>query len=446
MSHLLQRLLTVGCLLLVPLGLAPRAAARDVICRVELDRAVLPAATDQTAVIKIALDPPRLDVARRRPPVNLAIVLDRSGSMGGDKLENAKAAAIEALRRLSAEDRFALVIYDHEVQTLVPAMGAGDTGWVEARIRGITSRGSTALYGGVTQGAAEVRKSIEDKRYVNRVILLSDGQANVGPSSPADLGRLGAALIKEGIGVTTVGVGTDYNEDLMTQLSQKSDGNSYFAESAQALPRIFAAELGDVLNVVARKVIIEIECPSGVRPIRLLGREGRIDDNRVEIFLNQLYGGQEKYVLLEVAVPASASGTERELATARCRYEDALTQKLTTAIGKVLARFSAREEEVIRGANAAVQVDVGRNVVAIVKDEAVVLNDAGKRSAAASSMKAKSAELRAIGAKYNNAALLKQAVDVEQAATTLEKEGLDAKARKDYRTDSYQIRNQQLSQ
>ena len=101
------------------------------------------------------------------------------------------------------------------------------------------------------------------------MILLFDGLANVGPSSPADLGRLGKAFLKEGISVTTVGVGNDFNEDLMTQLSQTSDGNHYFVETSSDLPRIFAQELGDVLSVVARKVVVEIECPEGIRPIRI---------------------------------------------------------------------------------------------------------------------------------------------------------------------------------
>lgn len=94
----------------------------------------------------------------------------------------------------------------------------------------------------------------------------------------------GAALIKEGISVTTIGVGTDYNEDLMTRLSQRSDGNSYFVESSPDLPQIFRTELGDVLSVVARKVKVMIKCPDGVRPLNIIGREGRIREHSAELF------------------------------------------------------------------------------------------------------------------------------------------------------------------
>lgn len=276
-------------------------------CRVEIDRAILPAGGNQRAVVKVMLDAPPPPEKSTRPAVNLAIVLDRSGSMSGQKLERAKDAAIEALRHLGPMDIFSVVVYDHNVSTVVSAQHVKNIEWIEGRIRQIRSGGNTALFGGVSQGAAEVRKNL-DGNYVNRIILLSDGLANVGPSSPEDLGRLGVALIKESISVTTVGVGTDYNEDLMTHLSQNSDGNTYFVESSRDLPRIFTAELGDVLSVVAKKVHLIIECPDGVKPLNIIGREGRIKGRIVELSLNQLYGSQEKYALIEVEISGGKSG------------------------------------------------------------------------------------------------------------------------------------------
>ena len=241
----------------LPAGRAAAAKTEKVVCRVELDRGILPAGASQRAIVKVSLDAPTIRIKAERPPINLAIVLDRSGSMGSDqKLEKAKQAAIEALRRLSERDRFSLVIFDHEVETIVPPQSASNTEWIESRIREIRARGNTALFSGVSQGAAEVRKHLGD-HYVHRILLLSDGQANVGPRQPEDLGRLGAALMKEHIAVTTIGVGTDYNEDLMTRLAQQSDGNTYFVESSADLPRIFAAELGDVLSVFAREVVLQ---------------------------------------------------------------------------------------------------------------------------------------------------------------------------------------------
>ncbi|MCF7854271.1 MAG: VWA domain-containing protein, partial [Candidatus Pacebacteria bacterium] len=156
--HKLVARLTV---LLLGLGLLTQAVlAKDVVCRVELDRDILPANQKETAVIKVTLDAPRPPAESERPPVNLSLVLDRSGSMSGSKLEKAKEAALEALRRLSAQDMFSVVIYDHNVETIVPAQNARYTEGIERRIRDIQSGGNTALFGGVSQGAAEVRKNL----------------------------------------------------------------------------------------------------------------------------------------------------------------------------------------------------------------------------------------------------------------------------------------------
>jgi len=223
----------LGAVALCGVMLTPASVfGRRVICRVDLDRAVLQAGEKQKAVVKITLDAPRPPEIVKRPLVNLALVLDRSGSMAGSKLEKAKEAAIEAFRRLGPNDIFSLVIYDHVVETLVPAQRVQNAEWIEGRIQSIHSRGNTALFGGVSQGAAEVRKNLEE-RYVHRILLLSDGLANVGPRTPEDLGRLGTALSKEDISVTTVGVGTDYNEDLMARLAQNSGGNTYFVDERE---------------------------------------------------------------------------------------------------------------------------------------------------------------------------------------------------------------------
>jgi len=133
-------------------------ATPPITLRVELDRGVLPADTNDRAIVKIAIDGSRLPRAEARPPVNLCIVLDRSGSMQGEKLTQAKRAAIEAVNHLGAGDIFSLVIFDDKIETLIPATRiAGDTRLIENRIRQITSRGSTALFAAVSQGASEIR-------------------------------------------------------------------------------------------------------------------------------------------------------------------------------------------------------------------------------------------------------------------------------------------------
>ena len=433
---------------ILPAGRAAAARTEKVICRVELDRGILPAGASQRAIVKVSLDAPAVRIKAERTPINLAIVLDRSGSMGSDqKLEKAKQAAIEALRRLSERDRFSLVIFDHEVETIVPPQSASNTEWIESRIRDIRSRGNTALFSGVSQGAAEIRKHLEG-HYVHRILLLSDGQANVGPRQPEDLGRLGAALLKEHIAVTTIGVGTDYNEDLMTRLAQQSDGNTYFVESSADLPRIFAAELGDVLSVFAREVVLQIEFADGVRPLRIIGRDGRLGDRTVEIRLNQLYGGQEKYALVEVEVPAGRPSDTQPVATARCAYENLLSRRPERTEATASVRFSDRERDVLKSANIAVQRDVAINVLAEAKDEAVKLSDKGDYKQAGGKLREASMAVKAQLTTYgiDDVQLEKNAAAAGAAAPSVEASGFNNRSRKAAVTDSYQMRNQQSNQ
>ena len=412
---------------------------------IDLDRTVLPAGTTGTTIVKVCLDGVRLPRTATRPPVNLAIVIDRSGSMEGEKLERAREAALEALGHLAPDDVLSVVIYDTEVQTLVPAQCVGNGRSIAAAIRSIRAGGSTALFGGVSQGASEVRKHVEDRRFINRVILLSDGLANVGPQSPEELGRLGAALVKEGISVTTVGLGLGFNEDLMTRLAQRSDGNTYFVESSDDLPRIFAGELGDVLNVIARRVVVEVEFPEGVRPLNFIGRDGVIRGRKAELTLNQLYGGQEKFALIEVEVASAHAGAELEIASARLSYENALTQKTAVVRAQGKVTFSGNREAVVSSANLRVQNDYAVNVLAVTKDKAVELVDANRRADAAKELRAKAAELKVTASTYNNAPMAALAVQQEAEADTLERDGLSNAKRKAYRAENAQTKNQQSS-
>jgi Ca-activated chloride channel family protein len=426
----------------------PRAAmaatGSQVACRVELDRDVLPADDPQQVVVKVTLDAPLPPSEIDRPPVNLCIVLDRSASMSGQKIEKAKEAAIEALRRLGRDVLFSLVVYDHNVDTVIPAQSARNSEWIESRIRGIHPGGNTALFGGVSQGASEIRKNLGN-RYVHRIILLSDGLANEGPSTPEDLGRLGAALIKEGISVTTVGVGTDYNEDLMTKLSQNSDGNAYFVESSRDLPRIFTAELGDVLNVVAKQVNVYIDCPNGVEPVRIIGRDGRIKNGTVALSLNQLYGGQEKYALVEVRVPAGKSGKDMDIARARVTYENPFTQTKESSAGSARATFSRDKKAVKASANVDVQRDLSLNRKAEAEEMAIEYFDAGNTADAIGTLKKSAEELKERGMTLQDDVLLEEAEKMEQEAQVLELEGMSKVKRKEMRTNSFQLKNQQMS-
>lgn len=439
-------LLVLGLVLVMVAGMSQAAAASSkVICTVETDRAVLPAGESQDVVLKVTLDAPPVPAGTRRPGVNLALVLDQSGSMNGTKMEQAKAAAVEALNRLGRQDVFSVVVYDTNVHTIVPAQSAGYVDRIVRTIENIRAGGNTALFGGVSQGAAEIRKHLEND-FIHRIVLLSDGLANVGPRMPEDLGRLGAALLKENISVTTVGVGTDYNEDLMTRLAQNSDGNTYFVESGVDLPRIFAAELGDVLNVVATQVTVTITLPGTVQPLEIIGRQGRILGQRIELFMNQLYGDQQKYALVKVRLPESREGDRLKIAQADVHYQNPLTLQSETSRGMSLVSFSHDPVQVKHSTNRDVVKEYQLNLKALAQEKAIELSDEGRQPEAVTALKQSAETLRQVGRLYDDSDLLKEAEAVEAQADQIEEKGMSKKSRKELRTQSYQQKNQQVSQ
>ena len=162
---------------------------------VALDKPMLLAGETQTAYLRVGLKGFEADDLGERRPVNIAIVIDKSGSMSGEKIAKAKEAAIMAIRRLCSNDIVSVVTYDSKVNVLVPATKATDKETIFRAIRRINAGGTTALHGGVCKGGKEVKKFLCANR-VNRVILLSDGLANVGPDTPEALGSLGASLFE----------------------------------------------------------------------------------------------------------------------------------------------------------------------------------------------------------------------------------------------------------
>lgn len=374
-GKILLRWSVVGIAALLACG-AQEAEGKQIRLDAAMGTPVMLAGQKQTAFLRVAMTGFQLE-GSERAPVNVALVLDRSGSMTGQKIEQAKDAAIAALDRLNSDDIVSVVAYDDTVQILVSATKLSARESIYQAIRSLYPGNSTALFAGVSRGASEVRKFL-DRERVNRIILLSDGLANVGPSSPGDLAELGTSLAREGISVTTIGLGLDYNDDLMTELAMKSDGNHMFAEQATDLKTVFAREFGDVLSVVAKDVKVRIQCPEGIRPVRSIGREADIAGQTVSLDLNQLYGGQMKYLVVEVEVPAGAVGQERNVASVDVSYtnlETGLTDNLRRSLGVAFTDsqqvVDARQDNDVMAA-AAYQVAVERNILAM------QLRDAGK--------------------------------------------------------------------
>jgi len=351
----------------------------------------------QTSFIRIALTGSELEKSKKRPPVNVAIVIDNSGSMSGSKIDQARRAAVAAVNRLRDDDIVSVVLYNSQVSVLVPATKASDRESIVAQIESITANGSTALFAGVSKGAGETRKFLRDE-YVNRIILLSDGQANVGPATPAELERLGASLVKEGISVSTLGLGLGYNEDLMSGLAQSGSGNHMFVEEADDLVNVFNKEFNDLLSVVAGDFEIEATMASGVRPVKVLGTTADIVGQKVFIPLTQLYSQQERYFVVEVEVEAVEHGATRPLVEVTVNYINKVNQTPEKLTASVQVRFTndaskvSADRDLETYAYCSVQIANERN------REATELRDAGQVDKAEKLLRQNSAELKALKA------------------------------------------------
>ena len=430
---------TAAALAAVALG---AASAAGVSCRVEPDYAVRLADKAGEAYVKVTLAADKV-AAANRPSVNLAIVLDRSGSMSGDKIVKAREAACEAIRRLDAKDIVSVVAYDHRSEVIVPAQHVTEKEALISRINAIWPGGSTALFDGVSAGAAELRK-FRGRCEISRILLLSDGQANVGPSSAEELGRYGALLMKEGIAVSTIGLGIDYNEDLMTRLSQKSDGNSYFVEKSDDLPRVFASELGDVLSVAATKVALKVSFGVGFTPVALIGRDGRILDGAVSIDLNQLYGGQEKYVIVKCDAAPGSVGSAREIAKAEVTYIDPKDEQQKTVTGVGTVTYSADAAAVAASVNKSVVRERALNENAVRTEEALRLADRGEFKAAESLMRRNYSNAMEVQGLIGRDAQLEADADMQMMnSSKMNDAGYSRSLRKGMKTRSYQMMNQQ---
>jgi len=417
------------------------AAADQIRLDVAVSNPVMLSGSAQRAYVKVGLTGFPLIGTGSRTPTNVSIVLDRSGSMSGEKIRKAKEAALLAIDRLGPDDIVSVVAYNHTVDVLVPATKVRDREEIYRKIESLHASGDTALFAGVSKGAREVLKFAERHR-VNRVVLVSDGLANVGPSSPGDLGDLGWSLAKQGISVTTIGLGDGYNEDLMVALAGQSDGNHAFAENAEDLARIFGYEFGDVLSVIARELSVRIECAPGVRPIRVLGRRAEINGRQIVTTLNQLYADQEKFVLFEVEVPARSTGSQLEIATVDVRYANTVSRTTDVLGSRAMVSFSNSYAAVEAGQNQGVLVASVELLANEANKNAVALRDQGRIQEAEAALEANAAFLEKEATRYKSEALRGRASSNRKAKMKLAPSEW-SKQRKVMAEDAFQLDNQQ---
>lgn len=279
---------------------------------------IKPAVRSDAAVtldLLIRITPPAVTGTVNRPALNLGLVIDRSGSMDGrNKLTFAREAAVFAVQQLLPTDRVSVTVFDDAVQTPVPNAVVENRAKIIETIQAIRSGGSTNLHGGWVEGARQVSGS--PVVGLNRIILLSDGQANVGVTEPDAIATEVHKTARLGVSTTTIGLGDDYNEKLLEAMASSGDGNYYYVESAGQLPTIFERELKELMGLSGHTVSLGLEPQNGAALTDVLNDLDRLQTGRYQ--LPNLIAGLPTYVVVRLEVPAQA--TDRELLRVRLAW------------------------------------------------------------------------------------------------------------------------------
>jgi Ca-activated chloride channel homolog len=397
------------------------AASSSAAVRLEagLAQPVMLAGQKNKAHLRVSLFGEKLQAAGPRPDANVCIAIDRSGSMhAGNKMAAARDGARSALAKLRDSDYVSVVAYDSVVEVVVPARNASDRAAIEAGIAGVDARGGTALFAGVVKCAGEVRK-FASKNRVNRIVLLSDGQANEGPSSPAQLGALGASLAAEGISVATVGLGADYNEDLMVELALRSDGSHAFVQHAAELARFLDQELGAVAAVVARDVEIKVRGAAGTHPLRVIGRRADVIGQTVTATLGKINGGRQHVFVVEMDVDAMQAGSKRTVADVEIAFRDLRGDRDVAARQRVEAQFTAAAGEVEAKTDPRIMSELGILTAGDVTEQAIKLRDKGDFAGAQRLLQQNATELENTAAKYKDQRVIDRAGQARQRANEI---------------------------
>lgn len=273
------------------------------------------------------------DVEATPPPVALALVIDKSGSMSNGRLENAQAAAVAAVQNLHDGDQVTVVAFDTSVQMVVPLTvinGSSRQTLIDG-IRGIRLGTDTCISCGIETGLRELKRSVGT---VSRMIVLSDGAANNGITDVPGFKSLGERAQAQGVPVSTVGLGLEFNEKVMSAVSLSSNGRHYFVENQTGLQQVFREEAAELSASVAGNVVAEIELAPQVELVQVFDRNFNLSGNRISVPLGALAKGEMKTVLIKIRTPSTAED-ERDVANVRVAFTDPQSREEGSCVGKL---------------------------------------------------------------------------------------------------------------
>jgi Ca-activated chloride channel family protein len=324
-------------------------------------------------------------------PLNIALVIDRSGSMDGtgptgtNKMQDAKKAAKALLEQLTEGDRFTVLSFDDGAEVLASGPGIpARIAEAKRRIDRLSARGGTDMVSGLRDGIAQAKNAYAANRS-NRVILISDGV----PNTQDGLVEMARGATSLGINVTTIGVGTDYNEDLMSSLADAGAGNYYFINDAKALAGVLKKELDQAMAVVGREAVLKVTFAPALTPVKVYGYDAQVIADQAIVSLGDVFGGQTAEVVLKVH-HARLEGT-RPIASIELSYFDALNKTTQRSKNELSAAFVADAKQVAASLDKETAMKVEKIAAADVLKAAMEQLKAGKRDEAAKMIQAERA-------------------------------------------------------
>jgi Ca-activated chloride channel family protein len=304
---------------------------------------------NQEVFLKLDLDAVRVD-GEGRVPVNLALVLDRSGSMAGEKIENARRAARHLVSQLTEKDRFALITFGSDVTTLVNSVVCTPSAKerLHAAIDGIYEIGGTNISGGVEAALAEIAPYRTEFR-VSRIILLSDGQANEGVVTPDGLSALSRRVSSDSVSLSSIGVGLDFNENVMELMAEYGGGVYHFLANSDQLADLFGAEFKQTAATVASQPALAITPLHGAQIREVFNYLSEPSGAATAVRLPDFSSGQHRKVVVRLMVPAGAASLQ-DVAVVNLSYLD-VTKNRAQAAANVKVAASITNDPALATSN-----------------------------------------------------------------------------------------------
>ncbi|MDB4934720.1 MAG: hypothetical protein JWP87_1692 [Labilithrix sp.] len=327
-------------------------------------------------------------------PMNLALVIDRSGSMKGDRIANAMNAAVGAIERLRDGDSVTVVAFDSSAQVVVPPtrVSSSSRASMEAAVRNIRLGGDTCISCGMLEGMQQLAQTSLSGDRVNRMILLSDGATNSGIKDVPGLRAMANRMTSKGVTISTIGVDVDFDEKVMAALAAEGNGRHYFVANSSGLPAVFSQEFDDILASVAKEAELAIELAPGVEVAEVFDRSFRREGSKIIVPFGTFSAKQEKTVLIKLRVPADREGSQ-PVADVKLAYRDLLKKTDGSATGNLslVIRSDGSEQKEL---DPFVAARVERSRTASTLTEANKLFEAGRIGEARAKLAARKVELK----------------------------------------------------